>query len=448
MKQALILLLLTLAVSLGAIVNIFDEYIGSEPMGTFRKTHESHSDSGVGDTETRIKYFYDDVIPDRVIRYEKSYQFPYDYDYSKVFFEYQEFEDNRKVIESHYYGPWNQSGPSTDGFELKYVNTSTYDLQDKLIEYLEVYVPDNLSERTDYEYDDNGNLILVSRYRDNSPTPHIICTYGYDAQNRLTYYRYRRDGQNRTERWQTWSNHSMPDSIYTWTYYPNRVTIQKNFFDENGQRYFHQQWEERSDYWFRTDTTYEYTFAHQICFPTSTTIQYGNVISPNDDDFEPYPSEVKTYTYSNDYHRVDVAGGFYSAYCIYDENWILRQSHSQETGSDSWSSNSSYTWEHYTSDDDPTAVPPALVSTYPNPAKAVVNIAMSKRDAPAPAEVKVYNLKGQLVRSLAVSDTRNDQYLYNWDCKDFGNHDVPAGIYLIRIKTKSGEISKKVTVIK
>ncbi|MGI6198424.1 MAG: FlgD immunoglobulin-like domain containing protein, partial [Candidatus Cloacimonadaceae bacterium] len=61
---------------------------------------------------------------------------------------------------------------------------------------------------------------------------------------------------------------------------------------------------------------------------------------------------------------------------------------------------------------------------------------------------KVYNIKGQLVRRLEVSEKTSDQYLYNWDCKDRNNRAVPAGVYLIRIKTNSGEISKKVTVIK
>jgi flagellar hook assembly protein FlgD len=78
----------------------------------------------------------------------------------------------------------------------------------------------------------------------------------------------------------------------------------------------------------------------------------------------------------------------------------------------------------------------------------MVNISLSKRDAPNPVEAKVYNIKGQLVRNLQVNDLSSDQYHYNWDCKDFHSRDVPAGVYLIRIKTERGEVSKKVTILK
>jgi flagellar hook assembly protein FlgD len=78
----------------------------------------------------------------------------------------------------------------------------------------------------------------------------------------------------------------------------------------------------------------------------------------------------------------------------------------------------------------------------------MVNISLSKSDVRKPVEAKIYNIKGQLVRSLEVGNLSSDQYLYNWDCKDQRNNAVPAGIYLIRIKTERGEVSKKVTVLK
>jgi len=447
MKHATVLLLLTLTVSLSAIVNIYDEYIGPGPMGQYRKTFERHMGN---QTDTIEHFFYDDAHPDRLSWRDELYYYPLGEDYSKTFYEYQEFDDHRKVIENEYFGYYDYSSPpnpSIDGFDHLYVRTSTYDLQGKILEYTNLNVPINRTERTVYEYDDSGNLISQASYWNNSPTPHALTTYQYDAQNRLTYYKDIRDGNRTSEYWQTWSNYSLPDSTYN-RWVNNRVTVRKNFFDENGERYYSQEWDERTNYWYRTDTTYEYTFAHQICFPTTITTQFGYVDGPDDDDYEPNYTETETYTYSNDYHSVSISRGRYSATCIFNENWFLTNCHAEESGSDSWASTSTYAWEYYTPNDDPVAVPPALVSAYPNPARGMVNISLSKGDVRAPVEAKVYNIKGQLVRNLRANELSSDQYHYNWDCKDQNNNAVPAGIYLVRIKTNSGEVSKKVTVLK
>jgi hypothetical protein len=449
MKHATVLLLLTLTVSLSAIVNIYDEYIGPGPMGQYRKTFERHMG---GDTDTIEHFFYDGAHPDRLSWRDKLYHYPMGEEYSKAFYEYQEFDDHRKVIENEYFGPYNYSGPPTpsiEGFDHLYVRTSTYDLQGKILEFSELNIPINYTKRTLYEYNSSGNLISETSYCDTSSTPYIVVTYGYDGQNRLNYYKYVINGRKTDERWQTWSNYSLPDSIHT-IRHDNRTLIQKNHFDENGMRYYWQQWEERSApyYWYRTDATYEYTFAHQICFPTSILHQAGFVNSV-DADFEPSSTATETFTYTEDYHRVSVSRGTYSANCTFDANWFLTSSYrGDHGGSDSWAGTSTYGWEYYTSNDDPVAVPPALVSAYPNPAKGMVNISLSKSDVRKPVEAKIYNIKGQLVRSLEVGNLSSDQYLYNWDCKDQRNNAVPAGIYLIRIKTERGEVSKKVTVLK
>jgi len=441
MKQSAFLLLLTLAISLGAIVNIGDEYIGSTPMGPFRKTLETYSYIGQDyDVVSRICYHYDVDDPVRLVKIVYTFDEP-DGGHTETVYEYLEFDDYRQKIESIYVfdDQWNQY---PDGYLLEIQTTYKYDLQDKLLERIMEYYRDSCSERTVYEYDDRGNLVqettYVSLYSDT--VPYQAITSGYDGQNRLIYNR--EIGIYETiETWQTWTNHSQPDSIYTLG--EDWESIQRNFFDANEQVFHHEYcikyWNGAP--WDRLDTYYQYVTAHQIYFPTQTTTVFSRVYE--DGSVEELSNEVDNYIYSDDYHRVTFGDYTY----VYDDNWLLAER--QRAYGNLVEETITYTWEQYaTPNDDPVAVPQVMVSAYPNPARGMVNISLNKSSANAPTAARIYNLKGQLVRSLDISQMSSDQYLYNWDCKDQRNNAVPAGIYLIRIKTQSGEISKKVTVLK
>ncbi|MGI6198421.1 MAG: T9SS type A sorting domain-containing protein [Candidatus Cloacimonadaceae bacterium] len=448
MKRVTMLLLLTLAVSLSAIVNLGDEYIGSTPMGPFRKTKQSDSNWSGYATGSADYFFYDEENPTRLIRIERSYSYPDGSSYSKVYFEYLEFDDHREMVESYYLNWQDDWGEGTDGYELQYTKTYTYDLQDKLLEYNRVSLNYG-NERCLYGYDDNDNLVTETLYRsyESETEPARVITYGYDVQNRLNYKKEVESGQTRLEIWQTWGDYPLPDSTYTWK--PNDRLIQKHYFDENGQRHYQQQWYKlaSSSSWRRTDILYQYILAHQIYFPLSVNSQTA-IVESIDAPFVPESTTVDNYVYTNDYHHVSITQGRYTITYEYDDNWLLTKHDCRDSEHEN-SYTRNFAWQQYaTPNDDPTAVPQAVVTAYPNPARGNVNISLNKSSSPAPAEAKVYNVRGQLVRRLEVSDTRGDQYLYNWDCKDSNSHAVPAGVYLIRIKTNSGEVNKKVTVIK
>ena len=72
MRKATLLLFLTLAISLGAIVNLGDEYIGSTPMGQFRKTGETvsyrdcYGGDGDHDYSRYTYYYYNEFYPTRL----------------------------------------------------------------------------------------------------------------------------------------------------------------------------------------------------------------------------------------------------------------------------------------------------------------------------------------------------------------------------------------------
>jgi hypothetical protein len=446
MKKFAILLFLTLAIGLSAIVNIGDEYIGSTPMGSYRKTYCGHTRGCAehDDLWDRTYYYYDESVPARLTRVEHEY-----YDYlenmsydSKLIYEYLEGDDCYQKVESHYCRyAWN---PDPETFDLHAQRTYTYNLQDKLIEFYKISFYEDYSERTEYTYDANGNLVGELTYNSSygETEPYRSAVYHYDSQNRLTHQEEMELSQLTSSLTQVWSNHPLPDSIYTWN--PRAEEVQMNLFDESGLRNCVQRWRRRpnQDDWNRFDQTYQYVTAHQIHFPTQILTVSGRAHTAGGPFYQQETNFTEYYEYTNDFHSVTVNGEYVFNY---NDSWLLTGG---EPVDRDYGIYYTYTWEYYTPNDDPTAIPPALVSAYPNPAKGMVNISLSKRDAPNPVEAKVYNIKGQWVRNLQVNDLSSDQYHYNWDCKDQRNNAVPAGIYLIRIKTERGEVSKKVTVLK
>jgi hypothetical protein len=93
-------------------------------------------------------------------------------------------------------------------------------------------------------------------------------------------------------------------------------------------------------------------------------------------------------------------------------------------------------------------IPIAKISAYPNPATAYANIAIYK-NSPEPAELNIYNLKGQLVRSIEISRITKESTL-NWDLNSFNSTKVAAGIYLLVLRDKAGKplASNKLAVVK
>jgi hypothetical protein len=88
--------------------------------------------------------------------------------------------------------------------------------------------------------------------------------------------------------------------------------------------------------------------------------------------------------------------------------------------------------------DDPVIpqIPQAKISTYPNPALSYTDIYLSKV-SPEPCKLTIYNLKGQKVRNLDVSETLQKQTL-SWDLKNNNGFKVSAGIYFLVLQDTKG----------
>jgi hypothetical protein len=99
-------------------------------------------------------------------------------------------------------------------------------------------------------------------------------------------------------------------------------------------------------------------------------------------------------------------------------------------------------WELMTSADDYT-VPQvtARLSVYPTPFAGSVNIVLQSKSN-APVQVSVYNLKGQLIKTMSGSKS------LTWDGTDRNNQPVSNGIYFIKAEQDGRAVTGKVIRIK
>jgi hypothetical protein len=107
--------------------------------------------------------------------------------------------------------------------------------------------------------------------------------------------------------------------------------------------------------------------------------------------------------------------------------------------------------------DDPSvpAVPVFSLTAYPNPFSAFTNIradipARGERGAEATttARIVIYNLRGQIVRSLEL-DPGTRQQVLSWDGRDSRSQRCSNGIYFLNLVVDGKSIiSKKVTLIR
>lgn len=85
------------------------------------------------------------------------------------------------------------------------------------------------------------------------------------------------------------------------------------------------------------------------------------------------------------------------------------------------------------------------VSTYPNPfhSKVTIEVKSTRKET---TSVKVYNLKGQFVKSLNTSNFSNGKL--TWDGKDSNHKAVANGIYYLQVKQGQEIVNKKLVLIK
>jgi hypothetical protein len=89
----------------------------------------------------------------------------------------------------------------------------------------------------------------------------------------------------------------------------------------------------------------------------------------------------------------------------------------------------------------------ALLQSYPNPAYEKTSISYSI-PITAYTTLKVYDLSGQLVKTLVEDQQNEGVYTVVWDCTSTDDEEVTPGIYFYRLTTGKRTESKKIIVLR
>ena len=102
-----------------------------------------------------------------------------------------------------------------------------------------------------------------------------------------------------------------------------------------------------------------------------------------------------------------------------------------------------------TNNDDSELVPliNKLGNNYPNPfnPRTIINYSITKSGS---VKVSIYNIKGQIVRTLVNDNKEAGRYSAVWNGKDNNNKDVASGLYLYRIESLDFSATKKMMLMK
>ena len=90
---------------------------------------------------------------------------------------------------------------------------------------------------------------------------------------------------------------------------------------------------------------------------------------------------------------------------------------------------------------------PASIDVYPNPFNPSATISLYLPQS-GTATIELYNIKGQLQKSHTLNHIKAGDHQITLDATDSRGNPLPSGIYLIRLKTASSQIVKRITLLK
>ena len=90
-----------------------------------------------------------------------------------------------------------------------------------------------------------------------------------------------------------------------------------------------------------------------------------------------------------------------------------------------------------------------LKQNQPNPfvTETKISYSLSREDSEN-VELKIYNVKGQLVRTLHRDQQAAGEYVVEWDGRDDNERIVPSGVYFYRLKTPNYDRINKMMLVK
>jgi flagellar hook assembly protein FlgD len=88
-----------------------------------------------------------------------------------------------------------------------------------------------------------------------------------------------------------------------------------------------------------------------------------------------------------------------------------------------------------------------LFQNYPNPFNPTTTIEYQISSS-GPVEIKIFNINGELVKTLMNTNQVAGKYSANWNGKDNDNKQVASGIYIYRVMFGNSVLSKKMLLLK
>ena len=75
----------------------------------------------------------------------------------------------------------------------------------------------------------------------------------------------------------------------------------------------------------------------------------------------------------------------------------------------------------------------SIISNYPNPFNPNTTISFTLGETAKTCQVEVYNIKGQLIRTLMYAQVSAGEYNMIWNGRDEENHKVSSGTYFAKL---------------
>ena len=159
------------------------------------------------------------------------------------------------------------------------------------------------------------------------------------------------------------------------------------------------------------------------------------------------PTHQYTYTDSNGEYEFLLAPGMYSLFMSVPNYWQYLQSDLMITNGNITTVNIALvpTTENQVSEPDITAT--ELKGSYPNPFTDLTNISYNLK-TPGYTSIDIYNIRGQLVKSLVKEALKTGNYTINWNGTDNDNKHVSDGMYFLRMTAGNYTASQNLILLK
>ena len=184
----------------------------------------------------------------------------------------------------------------------------------------------------------------------------------------------------------------------------------------------------------------------------SEPISLNNVETPQMAGIKPmyvYPADKVIYTGMQGAHEVGKIGVMFYNDFTWGSNVNAPAYHPTPDGGEVMFMELEIVFPLGSASDDPTvpSVASLLLQNYPNPFNPETTISF---DMPAsgPARLEIYNVKGQLVKTLADANHDFGRHAYVWNGTDNGGNSVSSGIYFYRLATNGHSESRKMMLMK